>query len=306
MRQGERSAIRDAVAIIRDGKAKLEDRLLYTRILGELRPAEALPALLELALSNGDAGLRKAALAALGSWDDDEVPARILPAIENFSADLRPAAFALLQSRPRWTQLLLKDLQAGKLPLGIVSNEIADTLRNHADKQVSSVALKLFPKAGSAGNFKAKLEQVEKALKGAPGNPYDGEPLFAERCATCHKLFFKGGNIGPDLTSYQRDNLGTMLISIVNPNAEIREGFQWINVETKDGRTLSGFQVERDNQAIVIRGIDGQEVTIAAAEIKGAQPVGRSIMPEGILDGLSDQQLRDLFAYLRISQPISR
>ena len=64
--------------------------------------------------------------------------------------------------------------------------------------------------------------------------------------------------------------------------------------------------MERDNQAIVIRGIDGQEVTIAAEEIQGAQPVGRSIMPEGILDGLSDQQLRDLFAYLRISQPITR
>ncbi|MSU53863.1 MAG: dehydrogenase, partial [Opitutaceae bacterium] len=108
------------------------------------------------------------------------------------------------------------------------------------------------------------------------------------------------------LTIYQRDNLGTMLISIVNPNAEIREGFQFISVETKDGRTLSGFQVDRDNQVTVLRGLDGQDTTIAAKEIKQVQPMGRSLMPEGLLEGLTAQQLRDFFAYLRISQPISK
>jgi putative heme-binding domain-containing protein len=130
--------------------------------------------------------------------------------------------------------------------------------------------------------------------------------MFMQRCAACHKLFFKGGSIGPELTSYQRDNLGTLLISIVNPNAEIREGFQFISVETKDGRTLSGFQVDRDNQVTVLRGLDGQDVTITAKEIKQVQPMGRSLMPEGLLEGLTEQHLRDFFAYLRISQPISK
>jgi putative heme-binding domain-containing protein len=127
-----------------------------------------------------------------------------------------------------------------------------------------------------------------------------------QNCAACHKLFFKGGSIGPDLTSYQRDNLGTMLISIINPNAEIREGYQFISVETKDDRSLSGFQVDRDKQVIVLRGLDGQDVTINVKEIKEVQSMGRSLMPEGLLDGLSEQQLRDFFAFLRISQPISK
>jgi putative heme-binding domain-containing protein len=127
-----------------------------------------------------------------------------------------------------------------------------------------------------------------------------------ERCAACHKLFHKGGNLGPDLTHYQRDNLGTMLVSIVNPNASIREGYQFIAITTRDGRQLSGFQVDRDNRVTVLRGLDGQDVTIPAEEIEDVQPMGRSLMPEGLLEGLDEQQLRDFFAYLRISQPISR
>ncbi len=63
--------------------------------------------------------------------------------------------------------------------------------------------------------------------------------------------------------------------------------------------------MDRDNQVTVLRGLDGQDVTITAQEIKDVQPMGRSLMPEGVLEGLSEQQLRDFFAYLRISQPIS-
>src|SRR6185295_10517033 len=107
-----------------------------------------------------------------------------------------------------------------------------------------------------------RITEIEGFLKRGTGNPYAGEGTFTERCAGCHKLFFKGGNIGPDLTNYQRDNLGTMLISIVNPNAEIREGFQYYAVETKDGRSLSGFMVDRDNQVTVLRGLEGENITL--------------------------------------------
>ncbi|MBP6602652.1 MAG: c-type cytochrome, partial [Verrucomicrobiales bacterium] len=162
------------------------------------------------------------------------------------------------------------------------------------------------PAAGAGYDFAAKIGEVEEVLKSGTGSPYDGEAIFMQRCASCHKLFFKGGKIGPELTSYQRDDLGTMLISIINPNAEVREGFQFISVVTKDGRTLTGFEVERDLQVTVLRGLDGQDITLRAEEITEVTPMGRSLMPEGLLEGLDQQQLRDFFAYLRISQPISR
>jgi putative heme-binding domain-containing protein len=154
--------------------------------------------------------------------------------------------------------------------------------------------------------FRKRIDEIAATLQESPGNPYAGEAAFTLRCAGCHKLFFKGGNIGPDLTAYQRDNLGTMLPSIVNPSAEIREGYQYYTVETKDGRSLSGFFVDRDNQVTVLRGLDGENITLRASDISELRPMGRSLMPEGLLEGMDARELRDLFAYLRISQPISK
>jgi putative heme-binding domain-containing protein len=69
---------------------------------------------------------------------------------------------------------------------------------------------------------------------------------------------------------------------------------------------LTGFLADEDKQAVVIRGIDGANVTIARAEIQEMKPTGFSLMPEGLMQGLEDQQIRDLFAYLRSTQPLVR
>jgi putative heme-binding domain-containing protein len=143
-------------------------------------------------------------------------------------------------------------------------------------------------------------------LRKAPGNPYSGEALFQQRCAACHRLFFKGGFVGPDLTSYQRDHWGTLLTSILDPSAEIREGYASVEVETRDGRILAGFLTDRDARVTSLRGLDGQDQVLPSVEVLAVRPTGRSLMPEGLLDGLSDEQLRDFFAYLRSSQPFTR
>ena len=112
--------------------------------------------------------------------------------------------------------------------------------------------------------------------------------------------------MGPDLTSYQRDHLGTLLTSILDPSAEIREGYAAVEVDTRDGRTLAGFLTERDERVTTLRGLDGQDQVLPAAEVLSVRPTGRSLMPEGLLDGLTDDQLRDFFAFLRSSQPFTR
>ena len=81
------------------------------------------------------------------------------------------------------------------------------------------------------------------------------------------KLFFKGGEVGPDLTRYQRDDLSTMLVSILEPNAEIREGYENVVVTTNDRRVLSGFLSDEDTNSIVLRGFDGADITISRKNI---------------------------------------
>jgi putative heme-binding domain-containing protein len=308
LRQREAAAVAEALGIIGDPKAKLDDRLLYSRALGELCVSNALPSFLSLATNDPSPVIRRAALSSLGAFDDGAIAARIAEALPQFPEEVRPAAFGLLTSRASSCLLLLRALQSGKVSLSMVPVEIAERLRTHPDPSVRGLAAKLFgdPGAGPSEELTRRIGAVESALSAGPGNPYAGEPLFMQRCGACHKLFFKGGHVGPDLTQYQRDNLGTMLLSILNPNAEIREGYAAVEVETRDGRSLTGFVIDRDANALVLRTLDGENTTLRQSEIDSLQPTGRSLMPEGLLDGLSDQQLRDLFAYLRSSQPMTK
>ena len=73
------------------------------------------------------------------------------------------------------------------------------------------------------------------------GDPYPGKKLYMQMCGKCHTLHAVGGKIGPDLTTYKRDNVRQMLVHIVNPSAEIREGFETYVAVLKDGRVVTGF-----------------------------------------------------------------
>lgn len=309
LRQGETAAIGEAIALIQNAKAPSEEQLRYVRTFGEIRAPQAVPALLAVAVGKNSEDLRKAALVALSAYDDESLGTRVAELLPTLKGQAQQAAFTMLASRATWSLRLLENVQAGKITAAEVPDDVANRLRRHRDAAVSELAKRLLPRpaASAAGtDHGQRIQDVNAILRRGAGDPYAGEVTYTARCAACHKLFFKGGNVGPDLTSYQRDDLGTMLLSIINPSVEIREGYQYYGVETTDGRTLSGFIVDRDNQVTVLRSLGGENITLRATEIKDLQPMGQSLMPPGLLDGLNDQQLRDFFAYLRISQPISR
>lgn len=308
VRQGDRAARAEALAQLRDPKAPAEQRVLYARIFGEVRAEEALPALMAIVAGRESVALRKAALVSLMAFDQPDIGAWAAPLLRQTAGEIRTALLALLVSRPQWSRPLLRLVESGEVAANTVPLDMIERIRTHTEPDVAQLAAKVFPASTPAGetDWARRIAQVETILKQGAGNPYEGEKLFLQSCASCHRLNFKGGNIGPDLTTYQRDNLGTMLPSILNPNAEIREGFQYYMVKTRDGRSLSGFLVDRDSQITVLRGIEGADIALRDAEIETMQPVGRSLMPEGLIDHMSDQQLRDFFAYLRIAQPLTR
>ena len=94
-----------------------------------------------------------------------------------------------------------------------------------------------------------------------------------------------------------------MLLAIVNPSAEIREGFERILVTMKDDRLLVGSKADEDDTVLVLSGVDGRKTPLAKTHIASIDPVPGSLMPPGLLSDLSAEQLRNLFAYLRTTQP---
>ena len=144
---------------------------------------------------------------------------------------------------------------------------------------------------------------MEKVVRTGSGDPMRGKQLFASTCATCHKLNGEGQTIGPDLTGYERDNLDFLLLSIVDPNAAIREEYTNFEIETSDALLLTGFIVERGAQSVTIEDGEHGRTVVPKSRIKRMQASAVSRMPEGLLDAFNEQQVRDLFAYLRARLP---
>lgn len=263
--------------------------------------------MLELLGGTDNDALRRMALTTLMTYDDDRIAAAVVDSFLQFNADEREVALTLLTSRPEWALTLLRAVDEEIIDTDLVSIAAVRRLQFHDNERIADFIEKHWSDVAgpSSEEMRAEIARIFSLTETGQGDPYRGKPLFLENCGKCHQLFGQGGRIGPDLTTYQRGDLATMLLSIVNPSAEIREGFENFVILTDDGRTMNGFLAEEDARVVVLRGVDGQSIVVLRESIDEMQAVPTSIMPEGVLRELNDQQVRDLLAYLRSSQPLN-
>jgi putative membrane-bound dehydrogenase-like protein len=151
---------------------------------------------------------------------------------------------------------------------------------------------------------RAKLEQLLAAVK--KGDVRRGQAVFngaKASCASCHAIGYLGGNVGPDLTHIgkirsERD----LLESIVFPSASFVRSYEPVLVTTKSGKTHNGvIRKDAPDEIVLATGIN-QEVRIVRKDIEDIQPSKVSIMPAGLDQQLSAQDLADLVAFLKACQ----
>src|SRR5207302_10027509 len=121
--------------------------------------------------------------------------------------------------------------------------------------------------------------------------------------AVCHRLFGEGNMIGPDLTGADRKNTEVMLFDMVNPNAFIRPEYVSYEAITKDEQSLAGLLVESSPTAVTILDRNNERHVLARDRIKELNPSSVSMMPEGLLEAMTPEQVMDLFAYLQSDTP---
>jgi putative heme-binding domain-containing protein len=220
--------------------------------------------------------------------------------------EVRNLIFAAIATRDDWSLALLDEVDHGRIAMEVIPLTSVRKVLLHRNTQIAELVKKHWGSVEGATTeqMQAQIDRLNDVIGGAAGNPYKGKAMFMETCGKCHTLYEDGGKIGPDLTSYKRDDLRNMLINIINPSIEIREGFENFVVITADGRTLNGFVEDQDNRVVVLKTAEGQRLVIDREQIDEMAAIPRSVMPEGQLDKLDDQQIRDLFAYLRSTQPL--
>ncbi len=306
MRRGEARAIKQAMAYVANDKMKSEDRIEAIRVFGELRHRPVIPRLMQLLTSSQNDNVLKAAVQALQSFPDPDIGKGVIERYANVGASIQPAVQNLLASRASWSKQLTAAIQQGSMAAETIPETVVRKMLLHRDSQLKESIDNIWGtvEAATTDAMLAEIDRLTAVIKAGSGIPHNGKPLFTQRCGKCHKLFENGNDVGPDLTAYDRSDLPRILNNVVNPSLETREGFQQQILITTDGQVLSGLIVDEDNLVIVLKDAEGETHIVSREDIDELVKSRQSLMPESTLVDLTDQELRDLFAYLRSSQPL--
>jgi putative heme-binding domain-containing protein len=147
--------------------------------------------------------------------------------------------------------------------------------------------------------FKGKLDRYMAVANKNSGNAAQGKILF-QTCLLCHQVGGNGPGIAPALDgSASREN-EALLTAILNPDAAVESGYAVYRVTKKDGSSVEGYLVNKDDKGATLAFMGGNKVFIETGAIRSQGfLVGRSFMVKGLIDNYSDKQVADLLSYIK-------
>jgi putative heme-binding domain-containing protein len=248
-----------------------------------------------------DPVLRGLALRSLAVFDDEATPKAIWRHYSSFTDQEKSDAIHTLASRPAFALALLDAIERKQIPRRDLSAFNIRQMTALRSQEVSERLAKIWGAIRPASKEKESLMAKYKAvltpdfLKTA--DPSHGRLVFNRTCASCHRLFGEGGAIGPELTGSQRANLGYILENLLDPSAIVPFDYQVTILETKDGRFLTGIIKKEDDKTVTVQ-TQNDVVTILKNEIESRERTQLSLMPDGLLDKMTSDEIRDLVAFL--------
>ena len=304
LRSGNADALKKALALLSDKTASSTARIAIAKTLAELGKQEAVMPMVNILKATNPPGLKRGILQAAAKFDDKRIPEALLLGWEGQIAGdkaLREDALRVMAGRKEWAQILVNFVNEWKIPAKQFTVDIVRQLSLFKDAEIDASIDKHWKgllATGPTPEKKKESERIKAVLKTGLGNADKGKIQFMGRCAICHKLFGEGGQIGPELTGYDRSNADFWLDNLFMPSMEIREGFGAYIVKTKGGQILTGLMDAQDAKGIVIKDMANNKTALKQTDIESMTASPISLMPEGLTTGMSDADLKDFFAYL--------
>jgi putative membrane-bound dehydrogenase-like protein len=295
---GDPQALADLQAVARNADARPAERVAALEALVENRAADLAPVLHELIT---DTATRGAALRGLAAYPHPDTPRRVLAVYASLTADEKADAVATLASRKDSALALLDAVEKNVVTRADVSAYAARQMHALGDASLTARLRQVWGEVrDTSPNKQAQLTKYKAMLPPAAlrnADPKNGRLVYSKTCQQCHKLFGEGGTIGPDLTGSNRSDLDYLLSNIIDPSAEVGRDYRMSVVRTTDGRVVTGIVMERSAARVVVQTAT-EKVTLSPDDVESVKDSPLSLMPEGQLDALTREQVRDLIAYL--------
>ena len=306
---GNIEAIKDGIKRLNDAAASTPERIALVGALADGGHKEAVPVFLAIVGNSATSeGLKRAALIGLARFSDESIARSIISGYEaKIAGDkgVRETALRLLAGRREWARSLMEAVDAWKVPSKHLTPEVLTLLQQHHDLALDESMKRHWPGIFGTQSVEGKnneASRLRRVLLSGAGDARKGRSQFEVRCAACHNLFGEGGNVGPDLTGYERGSLAFWVDNIVYPSLEIREGYANYTARLRSGQIVVGMMDAQTPAGVVLRDMAGQKTSLRKGEIESLEANPVSVMPEGLLGGMSDDELRDFFAFLMAPQ----
>jgi putative heme-binding domain-containing protein len=244
---------------------------------------------------------------ALAAYDDEKVPKALIQPWPVRSLEQQLATVDTLITRVSYADALLNFIKSGRVSPSAISPYQARAILSLNNPALTQKLTEVWGELRDTPE--AKKEEMEKwtailtpeAL--AKGDASKGKMMFAAACAACHKLYGEGGMIGPDLTGGDRHKLTYLLENIIDPNAIVPADYRMSIFKLKDGRTLTGVIPEQNPKTLTIQ-TPAERLILERSDIAEQQQLPMSLMPEGLLTALGEENVIHLMAYLRSQAPV--
>ncbi len=248
-----------------------------------------------------DPAIRGQAIRAFASFSDPSTPEVLLGVYGTLGVSERRDVLSTLASRQTFAKPLVEAVRSGKVPASHLTAELVRQLRTLKDPQIIADLEKLWGVARETSADKRqemdRYRKIYAAGGSTPGDGARGRKVFARVCQQCHTLFDTGGKVGPDLTGSNRGDLEYVLSNVVDPNAVIPNDYRSSTLEMKDDRVITGIVKQQDDKTVTVV-TPNETLVLPRGDVKSVQLSELSMMPEGLLAPLTDQEVRDLIYYL--------
>ncbi len=255
-----------------------------------------------------DGGYRDAAMdtgIATASANDTAQLVAALPALKN---DMQAAIAERMCRRADTAQALLTQIVDGKLRKELISPNRVRLLAENTNETIQSAVAKIWGNINTETNREREevIKRVANTLRwDARGDAERGLAIYDRICGQCHLMNGRGHEVGPNITANGRGSYEQLLVSVFNPSLVIGDAYKSVTLRTIDGTVVTGLLVEKTDKRTVIKVQGGKEETIPAEDIEEFKQDKKSLMPEGVENQLTTQELADLFALLTLEGPPS-
>jgi putative heme-binding domain-containing protein len=308
------AATEELAGIAESGSRSAAVRKAAIAALGGLPGDPPRAALLKLCTAPGnDEGFKAAAIAALVPRSGTDAAAQAVAFLGTArNAKARTVVFQAFLSAKDGASTLAAALERSPAPLAADAAKDGQQAVSASGRQEPALTQALaaaIARASTAGTQPAASPHAMDpasldafvSLVRDKADASRGAAIYARenlKCVTCHMIGNQGGRVGPNLTAIGASSpLDYVIDSLLYPAKNVKEGYNTVVVQTADGQVLTGIQVTRSDAELVLRDATGKEMKIPTADID-EESAGTSLMPAGLIDGLSREELADLVRYL--------